>query len=228
MSGLPRWVEGLGQTADAVFVVTSGRRILLWNDAAEQTFGYAPREILGRRCCDTLSGRSCSGKMWCHANCQVQRQVSRGEKPKNVTLLIRAKDGHDVCANVTFIAVPYKGRYLTVHIARCVEPPERYKDALGKIRQVLRESGALNGKGVRPFGHNGGDDSFETEDMPRLTGREIEILSLVAEGFPNAAIATRLCVSSFTVRNHVQNILDKLGLHSRTQAVSFAYKTRLL
>ena len=74
---------------------------------------------------------------------------------------------------------------------------------------------------------DGADPTFPAS-LARLTSREIEVLSLVAEGFANAAIARKLCVSSFTVRNHVQNILGKLGLHSKAEAVGFAFKKHLL
>ncbi|PYO55705.1 MAG: hypothetical protein DMD83_18270 [Candidatus Rokuibacteriota bacterium] len=55
-----------------------------------------------------------------------------------------------------------------------------------------------------------------------LTRRELEILRLVAGGSDTKAVAERLNVSPATVRNHVQNVLGKLGAHSRLQAVAYA------
>jgi len=57
-----------------------------------------------------------------------------------------------------------------------------------------------------------------------LTEREGEILLLVAQGLSNKAIAEQLVVSERTVRSHVSNILQKLHLHSRTQAALYALK----
>ncbi len=51
-----------------------------------------------------------------------------------------------------------------------------------------------------------------------LTDRERQVLRLVAEGYTNEEIAGRLCISIFTVQNHVQNILRKLNARNRTQA----------
>jgi len=56
----------------------------------------------------------------------------------------------------------------------------------------------------------------------RLTGREREVLSLLTEGLGNADIAERLSLSEKTVRNHVSNLFDKLGVWSRAQAIVFA------
>ena len=227
MTVKPRWLTGLGETADAVFVVDSSRKILLWNTAAEQLLGYAAEEVLGLRCCDTLAGRTCSGNAWCHAYCPVQRAVSRGATQKNFDLILRAKDGSEVCANISIIAVPYRDKHLTAHIARPMECHDRYRETLSRIRDLLRDSGSPNGTAVHPHGGDGSGPA-RLGSLTRLTSREIEILSLVAEGFPNAAIASRLCISSYTVRNHVQNILDKLGLHSKAEAVGFAFKRHLL
>jgi NarL family two-component system response regulator LiaR len=61
-----------------------------------------------------------------------------------------------------------------------------------------------------------------------LTERELEILSLMAEGLPNNDIAAKLVVSHSTVKFHVSNILSKLGVTSRTEAVAFALKNKLI
>ncbi len=63
---------------------------------------------------------------------------------------------------------------------------------------------------------------------PRLTERELEVLRLVARGHSNREIARMLFISENTVKNHVRNILEKLQLHSRMEAVMYAVRERLL
>ncbi|MQB01176.1 MAG: response regulator [Actinobacteria bacterium] len=63
---------------------------------------------------------------------------------------------------------------------------------------------------------------------PRLTDRELEVLKLVAKGMNNRDIGTELFISENTVKNHVRNILEKLHLHSRMEAVVYAVREKLL
>ena len=63
---------------------------------------------------------------------------------------------------------------------------------------------------------------------PALTSREIEVLRLVAKGMSNREIAEELYISENTVKNHVRNILEKLHLHSRMEAVVYAVREKLL
>ncbi len=63
---------------------------------------------------------------------------------------------------------------------------------------------------------------------PRLTEREMEVLKLVAEGLNNRDIGERLFISENTVKNHIRNILEKLHLHSRMEAVVYAVREKLL
>lgn len=73
----------------------------------------------------------------------------------------------------------------------------------------------------RPTRPSVASDSFSEAD-PRLTAREREVLKLVAEYKSNKEIAHELCVSLFTVKNHVHNILEKLHVENRMQAADFA------
>ncbi|MBI4636018.1 MAG: response regulator transcription factor [Candidatus Rokubacteria bacterium] len=61
-----------------------------------------------------------------------------------------------------------------------------------------------------------------------LTRRELEVVRLLGSGANTKVAAERLHVSPATVRNHIQNIFSKLGVHSRLEAVAYATKHRLL
>jgi DNA-binding NarL/FixJ family response regulator len=63
---------------------------------------------------------------------------------------------------------------------------------------------------------------------PKLTEREMEVLRLVARGLGNREIAKELFISENTVKNHIRNILEKLQLHSRMEAVVYAVREKLL
>jgi two-component system NarL family response regulator len=63
---------------------------------------------------------------------------------------------------------------------------------------------------------------------PKLTDREMEVLQLVAKGMNNRDIAKQLYISENTVKNHIRNILEKLHLHSRMEAVVYAVREKMI
>ena len=66
------------------------------------------------------------------------------------------------------------------------------------------------------------------ESSVKLTMREIEIINKIADGLSNKEIAAQLYIEEQTVKNHVHNILDKLQLHNRLEAVQYARERKLL
>jgi DNA-binding NarL/FixJ family response regulator len=62
----------------------------------------------------------------------------------------------------------------------------------------------------------------------QLTPRELEVLTLMAEGYDQREIASRLVISPKTAASHIQHIIEKLGVHSRAQAVAGAYRYGLI
>jgi DNA-binding NarL/FixJ family response regulator len=74
------------------------------------------------------------------------------------------------------------------------------------------------------------DDQERVEQIPapRLTDREMQVLKLVARGMNNRDIGKELFISDNTVKNHVRNILEKLQIHSRMEAVMVAVRDKLI
>ncbi len=71
-------------------------------------------------------------------------------------------------------------------------------------------------------------DRAQEVPAPRLTEREMQVLKLVARGMNNRDIAKELFISENTVKNHVRNILEKLQIHSRMEAVMVAVREKLI
>ena len=68
----------------------------------------------------------------------------------------------------------------------------------------------------------------QPESPEGLTQREVELLKLVAEGLSNKAIAQTLSVSENTIKYHMKNVLQKLGVQNRTEAAAYAIRAGLL
>ncbi|MDO9407018.1 response regulator transcription factor [Patulibacter sp.] len=111
----------------------------------------------------------------------------------------------------------------------------RSADLVEAVRVVARGD-ALLAPGVtrrllEHFATGGGpgpSDTAAAEAAAELTGREREILRLLAGGRSNLEIAGTLVISEATVKTHVSSVLRKLGLRDRVQAVSWAYEHRIV
>jgi len=204
--------QALARTGDGAFVIASDGRIVLWNRAAERILGYGPREVLGRPCCDVFIGSDDSGNRLCYQGCHVMTLVKMGEPIQSFDMQTRNRAGKPVWINVSILATPANGKAgpMTVHLFRDVTST---KELLSLVHERLSAPAVA---GERP------------EAAGSLTRRELEVLRLMTEGLNTAGAAQRLHVSPATIRNHVQNIFGKLGVHSRLEAVAYASKHRLL
>jgi len=122
--------------------------------------------------------------------------------------------------NVTLIMIPGRRSHLytVVHI---LQPLEAH--SLTPAPQPAASSSSSTSSPVRPFAAPA-PLRLAVPDRPPLTCRERQILELIATGLQNKEVARELRISSVTVRNHVQNILAKLDVHSKLEAVSLAYR----
>lgn len=202
--------RALGSAGDGAFVIDEAGRIQLWNAAAERLLGHAAAETVGRLCCDVLVGRRPSGEPLCGRQCQIRQAVALGKPVESFEVQTRTRSGRPVRINVSTLVVEAEPGEppLTVHLFRVVARPEEppaplpepaLEERLGAVRRAST-----------------------------LTRREREILRLLIAGANTRVVAERLGVSPSTVRNHVQNLFGKLGVHSRLEAVAFATTHRIV
>ena len=106
------------------------------------------------------------------------------------------------------------------------------QELIEAIRCVHRGEASLHPSVARKlilgFNRPPAPSNGSSADDNDLTEREMEVLRLVAHGLSNADIANQLCVGEGTVRFHVSNILSKLQLENRTQAVLYALRHGLV
>jgi DNA-binding NarL/FixJ family response regulator len=89
--------------------------------------------------------------------------------------------------------------------------------------EVLIDSGTLT-RILRQVADDREAQREAAERVASLTGRELDILQLLAEGHRNDDIAVRLSISPQTVQTHIRNLLPKLGVHSKLEAVTLAVR----
>jgi PAS domain S-box-containing protein len=227
-AGNERWghLQVFANTADGVFAVDSGGRVVVWNRAATRILGFEVDEALGRRCCDVMSGFDVSGNLICYPGCQVMVLSARQQPIHHFDMRTRRKDGQEVWINISTILVPGGDDQVggTVHLFREVMPA---RQSAGRMRHVS-ESGGREARIRVAVGGVGSSGPPGKNPAERLTSREREILRLVAGGLTTSTIASKLCISQTTVRNHIQHILAKLGAHSRLEAVTVVFGQELL
>ena len=200
----------LERTGDGAFVIGADGHIALWNRAAERILGYAARDVLGRPCCDVFVGTDGSGNRLCYRGCHVMNLVKLGDPVQSFDMHTRAKNGRAIWLNISILSAPDEpDGTRTIHLFRDVTAT---KELLTLVHERLA--------GPPPGGAPGSPGAS-------LSRRELEVLRLMADGLSTSVAAQRLRVSRATIRNHVQSILTKLGVHSRLEAVAFATKHRL-
>jgi PAS domain S-box-containing protein len=198
----------LARASAAVFAVDGSGRITLWNRAAERLLGHSSREAIGRPSCAIIRSDSDGAPTLCYRGCHAGL-VSVDGQMKNVDVRTRTRAGRLIDVNVSTLVI--------------AGPKDRGPTVMHLLREATtpKYTAGVNGNG-------NGLVASERSDAAALTRREIDVLRLMGAGMNTRAIAGTLSLSAATVRNHVQSILGKLGVHSRLGAVAVAHRRALL
>jgi PAS domain S-box-containing protein len=225
-------MDTICNTMDGVFIVDANKHIIRWNKGAEKILGRSEAEVLNRNCFQVVSGMISPEKAHCGQECRIHSNGLKGVPQNDYDLLIYQDSGNPRWLNITILSSADHGEQpFIAHVFRDVTSEKKTAQALDQFLTRL---------GTSPLPKENPSEKPESTQSPlaiepaidkpsvALSGREIEVLTLLAEGLSTKGLAQKLSISHFTARNHIQNILVKLKLHSKAQAVSYAFKRGLL
>ncbi len=183
------------RTPDAVFAIDGACRIVYRNKAFADIFRH---RLSGRRrkCYEVLCGRTLDGKNFCRPDCPVGKSLLQDRPVENFDLAVPRDNGESLWLSIGAV------------------PASRIFGKAGAIFTLrpIRVSG-IPPRSVR-------DERPATEGT--LTRRERQVLGLLAKGHNAKTVARILHIKYVTARNHIQHIYEKLGVHNRAEAVSYA------
>lgn len=209
----------LVNSPDPVFATDRRLSMIFWNLACERLFGFSEDEIVGSSCVSVLGGCDTYGNRYCSEHCQITEMAARGEPIRHFGLRLRAKDGSMIPTDVSVLhlAVRPPDHFVLAHVVKPCLPAGTALAADVEAARPAPPRPTLVSVRVSPDAR-----------ARRLTAREVEVLGMLAAGRSTPEIGGRLHISILTARNHIQNILDKLEVHSKAEAVAFAFQQRIV
>jgi PAS domain S-box-containing protein len=207
--------------ADPMFVVDDRLCIVLWNRPLEELLAQKAEEVVGDHCYNVMGCPDRSGSGRSHHACLDLVTSRRQAAVPTHNYEVRTTDGRRVWVSVSTIVVSsaLSDTCFLVHVVRDIS---RQRDMEEFVKQVRARMGALC---LPPEAEA---SRSHASPIAIITLREREVLNLLALGASTADIASRLGISPATARNHVQNLLTKLEVHNRLEAVTLALRRGLI
>jgi PAS domain S-box-containing protein len=205
-------LEAFARTGDGVFAVDGERRVVYCNAACEHMLGVEAAAVLGAPCDEVMRGFEASGAVLCSPECRVLRCSRQGRAAEAYDMVRAVGRGGAQWLNVSIVVLRGRSRSatLTVHLLRDVTARREVEHRAAALLDRLSTDGDATG------------------GMREITRREAEVLRLLACGASNRAIGETLGISPTTVRNHIEHLLAKLGVHSKLEAVLYAARHRVV
>ncbi len=205
-------LEIVQSSGEPAFATDEEGRVVIWNREAERLLGYRATQVLGKPCHEILCGLDVFGNRFCDEDCNLAKMVRHNEPIRRFEMDVRTASGQVLRTSVSVLCMrrPRRSQFTLIHL--------------------LHQSDSI---ATQPKLAHLGPIAEETTIAPRtrrtpLTAREVEVLRNLAQGSSTREIADTLSISVATVRTHIQNILEKLEVHSQVQAVASALRDRLI
>ncbi len=189
--------------------------------------GFQAAEVTGRPCQEVMRGETLAGHPFCSPSCAVGHRLGCGGGVRNFDIQTRTKSGKVLWLNVSSLPVPSRkqGQFLFAHLFYDISKRMRMLGLAEELHTLLATPGGqpLSATTRRPTAESLADTVPEISPTLPLSAREREVLRCLAAGKNGKEIAETLYISPVTVRNHIQHILEKLGAHTRLQALASAF-----
>lgn len=192
--------DALFRAADGVFASDASQRITFWSAASERLLGISKQQALGAPCHKLIRACDGAGRLFCGTACRIAQLAGGGSAPATHRLWLDAGGRNRQQFRVHVVLAPSAndGTWNVFHVLHRVAHSQQTNADVARA------------------------------GTSRLTARERIILQMLAEGLSASHISRSLCISHATVRNHIQHVLAKLRVHSKTEAVALAYRQRLV
>jgi len=234
------------------FAVNGAQQIVAWNDGAERLLGLRADEVIGKHCYEALSmtqGSLCvecshrcgpapasaraamvsaatARQIFAAAKAAVAAQATQHSDHKRVnvtTLSARTRNGQLRLVHLLHDAHDARATQADAPTAAPAEDPEAAKRPVPSTLAALASQARPASLAAEPS-----ESSGKLRRPALLTQRELEVLRLLGAGHSTDDIARELSITRVTARNHVNKVLDKLGVNSRLQAVVIASQLQLI
>ena len=151
------------------------------------------------------------------ADCLALAETARKEMPESQVIVMDLVPVHEELA-----------QFVNAGVAGFILKDATFEDFVGTIRSVASGTRVLPPRMTGTLFSQIAEGSVrrsreEALAAVRMTPREQEVISAIAQGMSNKEIAQRLNIATHTVKSHVRNIMDKLALHTRLQIAAFAH-----
>jgi DNA-binding NarL/FixJ family response regulator len=215
-------VGALEGAADGAFVVDEQLEIVYANQAAKGILGTQLREETPIRCYELLQGRDDHDRLICWENCEIAKKLLTGGRVSNFDLQVetQAEESRWINMSVFRYADPQADKPYVFHLFRDITQKKKEVRLVERLVEVARNYHRIPSEIV--------PSQESSQRHESLTRREREVLSLLAQGKSTSEIGQELTISVNTARNHIQNILEKLGVHTRLEAVIYAIDHNLV
>lgn len=215
-SGSADWIEGL-ITDGALIGVDLEQRVVRWSAAAVELLGSAEL-ALGRHCFEVTAAFDPRNAGRCRPNCAVIAAARHARAHPDFEVYLPPCAAADRArVSVLLARADASADLMVLHVVRPTSGAECEHQGPGEVGAMLQEA-------VR---RDGSAPSAQAE-ASKLTERQREMLVRLARGESPTQIARGLGLSAVTVRNHIQAAMDRLGAHSRLEAVMSATIAGLL